>query len=77
MEDSAAAAALAYILSSFLLPLNTINHTFNHLIHCDLISQVLIGLAYGTPDGAKWLDTSTEQSIVQLGWIPRADSPCI
>ena len=77
MEDSAAAAALPYqeppiktilILSSFLILLNAINHLLDRLIYCGLIGQVLIGVAYGTP-GAKWLAKSTEQTIVQLGYL--------
>ena len=77
MEDSAAVAALPYqeppiktilILSSFLILLKAINHILDRLIYCGLIGQVLIGVAYGTP-GAKWLDKSTEQIIVQLGYL--------
>ena len=77
MEDSAAVAALPYqdppiktilVLSSFLLVLNAINHVLDRLIYCGLIGQVLIGVAFGTP-GTKWLDKSTEQVIVQLGYL--------
>ena len=77
MDNSAAAAALPYqeppiktilILSFFLVLLNIINHALDRLIYCGLVGQVLIGVAFGTP-GAKWLDKSTEQAIVQLGYL--------
>lgn len=77
MNDSAVVAALTYqeptvntilILSSFLLLLNIINHALDRLIYCGLLGQVLIGVAFGTP-GAKWLNTNTEQAIVQLGYL--------
>lgn len=77
MQASLEVAALPYqdlpiktilVLSSFLLFLNVINNTLDSLIYCGLVGQVLIGIAFGTP-GTKWLDKSTEEAIVQLGYI--------
>jgi Kef-type K+ transport system membrane component KefB len=56
------------IQSSLLLALNVVNHIFDKLIFCGLLGQVFIGVAWGTP-GAKWLDTQTEDVVVQLGYL--------
>ncbi|KAK9413481.1 putative Sodium/hydrogen exchanger family-domain-containing protein [Seiridium unicorne] len=72
-----AAASLPYhepgierimILASFLLALNIINSVLDRALYCGLVGQVLIGVAWGTP-GGKWLSSSLEDSIVQLGYL--------
>ena len=54
--------------SSFLFFLNIVNSLFDKLLHCGLVSQILLGVAYGTP-GLQWLDQSSETFITQLGYI--------
>ncbi|KAK9798880.1 putative Sodium/hydrogen exchanger family-domain-containing protein [Seiridium cardinale] len=72
-----AAASLPYhepgiegimILASFLLALNIINSVLDRALYCGLVGQVLIGVAWSTP-GGKWLSSSLEDSIVQLGYL--------
>lgn len=54
--------------SFVLLLLNAINHILDNPIYCCLVGQVLIGIAFGTPS-TKWLDKSTEEATVQLGYL--------
>ncbi|ETS73426.1 hypothetical protein PFICI_15031 [Pestalotiopsis fici W106-1] len=56
------------ILSSLLLVLNLINSVLDRTLYCGLVGQVLIGIAWGTP-GGKWLSSSLEDAIVQLGYL--------
>lgn len=56
------------IQSSFILCLNFISTVLDKLIFCGLLGQVFIGIAWGTP-GAKFLDTSSQNVIVQLGYL--------
>lgn len=56
------------ILSTFLLALNIINSVLDRALYCGLVGQVLVGIAWGTP-GAKWLSSSLEDAIVQLGYL--------
>lgn len=56
------------VLSSLLLALNLINSALDRTLYCGLVGQVLIGVAWGTP-GAKWLSSSLEDAIVQLGYL--------
>jgi hypothetical protein len=77
MSNSISSAALSYhepgiviilIHASFLLLLNGLNYALDRIIYCGLVGQILIGIAWGTP-GAKWLGASSEQLIVQLGYL--------
>ncbi|KAJ5646103.1 Sodium/hydrogen exchanger family-domain-containing protein [Penicillium lividum] len=54
--------------TGFLLALNLINVTFDKLLYCGLIGQLLIGIIWGTP-GAKWFDQETETVIQKLGYL--------
>ncbi|KAH7107268.1 Cation/H+ exchanger [Auriculariales sp. MPI-PUGE-AT-0066] len=56
------------ILAAFALILNFANHAFDRLLSCGLLIQVLVGAAFGIP-GAKWLDESTQQFVVQAGYL--------
>lgn len=56
------------ILSSFLLLLNFVNFALDKVVYCGLLGQVFLGVAWGSP-GAKWLESSTEKVIVQLGYL--------
>ncbi|KAF3014524.1 hypothetical protein E8E14_012153 [Neopestalotiopsis sp. 37M] len=56
------------ILSSLLLVLNVINSMLDRTLYCGLVGQVLVGIAWGTP-GGKWLSSSLEDAIVQLGYL--------
>ncbi|KAF2823971.1 Sodium/hydrogen exchanger [Ophiobolus disseminans] len=56
------------VQTSFLLLLNVVNAALDRLLYCGLLGQVLIGIAWGTP-GAKWLSSSVEETIVQLGYL--------
>lgn len=56
------------ILSSFLLLLNFVGSVLNSIIHCGLLGQILVGVAWGTP-GAKWLNSNEETAVSQLGYI--------
>ncbi|KAH3976319.1 hypothetical protein HBI29_190570 [Parastagonospora nodorum] len=56
------------VQTSLLLLLNVVNAALDKLLYCGLLGQVLIGIAWGTP-GAKWLTTSVEETIVQLGYL--------
>lgn len=56
------------ILTSFLILLNTLNHLLNATIYCGLIAQILLGVAFGSP-GAKWLSTTLETTISNIGYI--------
>jgi len=77
MDASETASSLPYhepgivtilIQTSFLLLLNIINAALDRVLYCGLLGQVLVGIAWGTP-GAKWLSMSTEETIVQLGYL--------
>lgn len=74
---SSSAASLPYhepgittilIQGSFLVILNVINTILDNTVYCGLLGQIFIGVAWGTP-GAKWLSESTEEAIVQLGYL--------
>lgn len=52
-------------LSSFL---NVINSVLDDYLHCGLIGQILIGIAWGAP-GAFWLSIPMQETIVQLGYL--------
>lgn len=54
--------------SSFLVILNLINVIVDNTLYCGLLGQIFIGVAWGTP-GGKWLGESTEEAIVQLGYL--------
>ncbi|PWO20996.1 EntF, Non-ribosomal peptide synthetase [Pyrenophora tritici-repentis] len=56
------------VLTSFLLFLNIINAALDTLLHCGLLGQVLVGIAWGAP-GAQWLAASLQESVVQLGYL--------
>lgn len=56
------------ILSSMLLAFNVINSVLDRTLYCGLVGQVLVGIAWGTP-GGKWLSSSLEDAIVQLGYL--------
>ncbi|KAF2114796.1 Na+/H+ exchanger family protein-like protein [Lophiotrema nucula] len=56
------------VQTSFLLLLNIANSALNRLVYCGLVGQVLIGIAWGSP-GGKWLSTSAEHVVVQLGYF--------
>ena len=56
------------VQASFLLLLNVINSVLDRVLYCGLLGQVLVGIAWGTP-GAKLLSTTTEEAIVQLGYL--------
>lgn len=56
------------VLASFLLFLNAVNAVLDKLLYCGLLGQVLVGIAWGTP-GAKWLSSSVEEAVVQLGYL--------
>ncbi|KAF2004440.1 Sodium/hydrogen exchanger [Amniculicola lignicola CBS 123094] len=56
------------VQTSFLLLLNLVNAALDRLVYCGLLGQVLIGIAWGTP-GAKWLPSSAEELVVQLGYL--------
>ena len=40
----------------------------NTLLHCGLIAQIFVGVAYGTP-GLQWLSTEIQSTVVDLGYI--------
>lgn len=56
------------LLISFLILSNALNSVFDRLLFCGLISQILLGIAFGTP-GAAWLSPELETAITQLGYI--------
>ncbi|KAL9079915.1 MAG: hypothetical protein Q9157_001254 [Trypethelium eluteriae] len=56
------------VLSSFLLFANVLNYCLDKLLYCDLIGQVLLGVAWGTP-GSKWLSETAEATIIELGYL--------
>ena len=56
------------IQSSLILSLNVINYVLDQMIYCGLVGQILVGMAWGTP-GGKLLDTDTEHTIVQFGYL--------
>lgn len=56
------------ILSSFLFILNVLNSIIDSHLYCGLISQILIGIAWGAP-GAAWLSFSSQETITQLGYL--------
>ncbi|KAK0662286.1 High-affinity Na(+)/H(+) antiporter NhaS3 [Lasiodiplodia hormozganensis] len=56
------------IQGSFLVILNVINTILDNTVYCGLLGQIFVGVAWGTP-GAKWLSESTEEAIVQLGYL--------
>lgn len=56
------------ILASFALLLNVVNSIVNNVMYCGLLGQIFLGVAWGTP-GAKWLSSSAEHIIVQLGYL--------
>ncbi|CCE83115.1 Piso0_003687 [Millerozyma farinosa CBS 7064] len=56
------------VLSSFLILLNILNHVLNRLIHCGLVGQILLGIAWGTP-GGNWIKKSSQETIMMLGYI--------
>lgn len=56
------------IQSSFLAVLNVVNAILDNTVYCGLLGQIFVGVAWGTP-GAKWLAESTEEAIVQLGYL--------
>ncbi|KAH7018729.1 Sodium/hydrogen exchanger family-domain-containing protein [Macrophomina phaseolina] len=56
------------IQSSFLVVLNVTNVVLDNTVYCGLLGQIFIGVAWGTP-GAKWLAESTEEVVVQLGYL--------
>ncbi|KAG6062755.1 hypothetical protein E4U32_001979 [Claviceps aff. humidiphila group G2b] len=75
--SEAASPSLAYhepdiftimIQSSLLILLNVINFLLDKFLYCGLIGQILLGVAWGTP-GLKWLESSVETAIVQLGYL--------
>ncbi|OJD38980.1 sodium hydrogen exchanger family protein [Diplodia corticola] len=53
---------------SFLVILNVINTILDNTVYCGLLGQIFVGVVWGTP-GAKWLSESTEEAIVQLGYL--------
>lgn len=55
-------------LSSFLLALNALNSIFDRLIYCGLLTQVFVGVAFGTP-GGNILGREVEDVVVQLGYL--------
>jgi hypothetical protein len=56
------------IMASFLIALNIVNYVFDAVLYCGLVGQIFVGIAWGTP-GGKLLSASTEECIVQLGYI--------
>ncbi|KAK7710916.1 hypothetical protein SLS57_008232 [Botryosphaeria dothidea] len=56
------------IQSSFFVLLNVVNVILDNTVYCGLLGQIFIGVAWGTP-GAQWLAESTEEVIVQLGYL--------
>lgn len=56
------------VQSSFLIILNLVNVIVDKTLYCGLLGQIFIGVAWGTP-GAKWLGETTEDVIVQLGYL--------
>ncbi|KAG5974307.1 hypothetical protein E4U56_004819 [Claviceps arundinis] len=75
--SEAASPSLAYhepgiftimIQSSLLILLNVINFVLDKFLYCGLIGQILLGVAWGTP-GLRWLESSVETAIVQLGYL--------
>lgn len=61
-------AVTILVLVSFLLLLNVVNHYVNKFLYCGLVSQILLGIAWGTP-GGKFLSESTEDAIMKLSYI--------
>ena len=55
-------------LSSFLIALHLVAWPLNRLFSAGLLGQILVGTVWGTPL-TSWLDISTQQTIVQLGYI--------
>lgn len=56
------------LLISFLILSNVLNSVFDHFLFCGLISQILLGTAFGTL-GAAWLSPDLETAITQLGYV--------
>jgi len=56
------------IYTSFLLLLNVINWAIDDVLHCGLVGQILVGVAWGTP-GGRLLPREAEEVIVQLGYL--------
>jgi len=56
------------IYTSFLLVLNIIDWAIDSVLHCGLVGQILVGVAWGTP-GGKLLSREAEETIVQLGYL--------
>ena len=56
------------ILASFFLLLNVLNHVLDALVYCRILSQVALGIAWGTP-GGKWLAAEAEQIITSIGYL--------
>ncbi len=56
------------IYTSFLLLLNVIGWAIDDVLHCGLVGQILVGVAWGTP-GGRLLPVKAEEVIVQLGYL--------
>ena len=56
------------IYTTFLLFLNVIDWAMDGVLHCGLVGQILVGVAWGTP-GGKLLPREAEETIVQLGYL--------
>ncbi|KAJ5503148.1 Cation/H+ exchanger [Penicillium fimorum] len=54
--------------TGFLLIPNIANTCLDKLLYCGLISQLLIGVLWGTP-GAQWFDQETERVIQQIWYL--------
>ena len=56
------------LLASFLLLSNSVNWALDRLLYCGPVGQILIGIAWGMPNGT-WLQESVKTTIVQFGYI--------
>lgn len=57
-------------LSAFIILLNGVRFLFDHLLHCGLIGQILIGIIWGVPvGGTSWLSFGAQEAIQSLGYI--------
>ena len=54
--------------ASFLLILNLIDWAIGTTLHCGLVGQILVGVAWGT-SGAGLLSREAEEVIVRLGYL--------
>jgi Kef-type K+ transport system membrane component KefB len=57
-------------LASFLLLLNGVRYALDHLLHCGIIGEILIGVVWGLPvGGTAWLRHGTQDAIQALGYL--------